>query len=143
MATAFNSGPLAPERNPPIEPQYFQPSRFVISDITLGTTTTITTSVDNNYVVGQLIRLVIPSQYGTRKLNEQQAYVIDVPASDEVTLNIDTSIGYDAFISSPVGATNDPQIMSIGDVNSGQINASGPRTTTTYIPGSFINISPA
>lgn len=143
MANAFNSGPLAPERNPTIEPQYYQPSRFVISAITLGTTTTITTSVDNNYAVGQLVRMIVPKEYGTRQLNESQGYVISLPAADQVIVNIDTSIGYDAFIASPVSSINPPQIMSIGDTNSGQINASGSSSITTYIPGSFINISPA
>ena len=54
------SYPTPPYQNPPIEPQFYQPSAFVISAITLGPQTTITTTVNNNYVIGQLCRLIIP-----------------------------------------------------------------------------------
>lgn len=142
MSFPPNQGPIAPERNPPIQPQFYQPSRFEISAISLGATTTITTTEDTNYVVGQLVRMLIPSTYGTRQLNEQQGYVISIPAADQVTVNIDTSIGYSSFISSPTYGPTPAQIMAIGDTNSGQINSSGRVNQLTYPPGSFINISP-
>ena len=62
------SGPIAPENNPVIEPEYFQPSVFPITAITQGTSTTVTTGtafgVTNNYVIGQLVRFNIPFFYG-------------------------------------------------------------------------------
>ena len=133
-------GPIAPESNPPINPQYFQPSLFFITAISLGRTTTVTTSEDNNYVVGQLVRLVIPKAYGSYQLNERQGYVISIPAADQVTLDIDSK-GVNTFISSPTGVTTLPQMMAIGDINSGVTNT-GRTGNGTYVPGSFINISP-
>tara|TARA_R110000868_G_scaffold121883_4_gene323345 strand:- start:382 stop:819 length:438 start_codon:yes stop_codon:yes gene_type:complete len=138
----FDVGPIAPERNPPINPQYYEPSRFVIEDLSLGITTTVKTTVDHNYVVGQLVRLLIPSSYGSVQLNEQTGYVIQIPSSNEVVTNI-YSVGANAFISSgPSWATTKPQILGLGDVNTGYISSTGPLTTTTTIPGAFINISP-
>jgi len=91
------SYPIPPYQNLPIEPQNYQPSRFVISDITLGQTTIVTTTEDNNYVIGQLVRLIIPETYGCRQLNESQGYVLSIPADDEVELSI-YSVGIDPII---------------------------------------------
>ena len=134
-------GPIAPESNPPVDPQYYLPSRFVISAITLGHTTTITTSINHNYVVGQQIRLLVPVFYGSYQLNEQIGYVTSIPAANQVVTTVD-STNANAFISSPTYGPTPPQIISIGDVQSGAINDSGLVNQGTYIPGSFINISP-
>lgn len=133
-------GPIAPENNPPINPQYYIPNVFDISSIGLGSSTTITTSVDHNYVVGQLIRLLIPLTYGSFQLNGLTGYVTSIPAPDQVVINID-STNANAFV---IGATTTPaQIVAVGDINSGVINAEGRINNGTFIPGSFINISPA
>lgn len=132
------SYPIPPYQNLPIEPQNYQPSRFVISDITLGQTTVVTTTEDNNYVIGQLVRLIIPETYGCRQLNESQGYVLSIPAADEVELSI-YSVGIDPFINST--QTTKAQILAIGDVNSGNISSTGPNVPLVAVPGSFINIS--
>lgn len=138
-------GPVPPYSNPPIEPQFFQPSRFVISAISLGSTTIITTAVNQNYVIAQLVRLLIPSKYGCRGLNEQTGYVISIPAPNQVELDINSN-GIDPFISSPTflpfQSQTPPQIVAVGDNNSGIISSTGRVTPTNNIPGSFINISP-
>lgn len=139
------SYPIPAYQNLPIEPQNYQPSRFVISAITLGFTTTITTTSDMNYVIGQLVRLIIPPSFGTYQLNEQKGYVISIPGSTQVILDIDSK-QFDAFISS--SGLVEPQILAVGDINTGVISSTGRsiRTvdgnTNTAIPGSFINISP-
>lgn len=134
-------GPVALYNNVPIEPQYYAPWRFVISAITLGVTTTVTMVIPAittlNYVVGQLVRLIIPPTFGCRQLNEKTGYVIAVNLPDQVTININ-SLGSDPYIAS--SATTPAQILAVGDVNSGQINTS--QATTPFIPGSFINVSP-
>lgn len=139
------SYPIPPYANFPINAQYFQPSVFVISAISFGVTTTITTSVNHNYVVGQQIRLLFPSKYGCQQLNEQTGNVISIPASNQVVISIN-SIGTNPFISSPVflpnQSTTQPQIVAIGDINTGIISSTGRVLPTTNIPGSFINISP-
>ena len=139
--TQFNFGPRAPESNPPINPQYYQPSLFYITAIGLGATTTVTTSVNNNYVIGQQCRLIVPRQYGAYELNEQSGYVISILSSTELVLNI-SSVGYNNFsipLGNPVCVA---QILAIGDVNSGNINSNGPITPTVTVPCSFINNSP-
>ncbi len=138
------SFPIPAYSNVPIEPQFYQPSRFIISAITEGPTTTVTTSVDHNYVIGQMVRLLIPAPYGAYQLNGRDGLVISIPASTQVTLLIDSQL-CDAFIPSPTFVTGQnltvPQIMAIGDVNTGALN-SVPTNTSTFIPGSFIDISP-
>jgi len=131
--------PYAAESNPPIHPEYYQPSRFVISAITLGATTIVTTSVNHNYVVGQQVRLIIPFGYGSRMLNNTTPFVISIPSANQVGLNL-YSLNSDAFNGSFDG-NSDPQIVAIGDVNTGAINQLF-QEATNDIPGSFINISP-
>lgn len=133
------SGPIPPYSNPPIEPQYFQPSRFVISAITLGSTTTITTTENHNYVIGQQVRLLIPFGYGSTQLNMQTANVIDIPAANQVTINL-FSFGANQFVNA--NTSQKPQIIAVGDYNTGIISSTGRSIPTTNIPGSFINISP-
>lgn len=138
-------GPIAPESNPPINPQYFQPSDFYISALTLGATTTVTTSVDHNYVIGQNVRLLIPSTYGASGLSGQQGLVISIPAADQVVVTINSQ-GISPFVASPLYGPTPPQIIAIGDQNSGEISLNGRTTDSSItgptIPGTFINISP-
>jgi hypothetical protein len=143
-------GPVAPYNNVAIEPQYFQPSRFPITAISYGTSTTFTlgnstNNVAPNYVIGQLVRVTMPSKYGARQLNEKTGYVTAIPTANQVTVTIN-STSVDPFIPSPTFTTFQqrtlPQMMAIGDINSGAINSNGNLNFGTYIPGSFENISP-
>jgi len=143
----FVTGPIAPESNPPIEPQFFVPDNFVIIGISLGQTTTVTLAdtfygSSPNFVIGQQVRFVIPSFYGAAPLNGQTGLVVSLPSASQVTVAIDTSRDYNAFIPSPSYGPTSPQLIPIGDVNTGTINSSGRTNNGTYIPGAFINISP-
>jgi hypothetical protein len=133
------SFPTPPYQNPPINPQYYAPRFFFISDVLLGQTTIITTTVNLDYSIGQLCRLIIPPLFGCRQLNEQEGYVISIPSANQVELDIDSSQNVDLFITST--ATTQPQILAVGDVNTGALNSNG-SITQTFIPGSFIDISP-
>jgi len=133
-------GPIAPENNPPINPQFYQPSVFNIASITNGQTTLVVTTVNHNYVVGQEVRFLISQLYGERQLNSQTGFVISVPASNQVIVDIDSSF-YDTFVPNTSSGTTQPQILAVGDGNSGQINT-GRTGNLTFIPGSFIDISP-
>lgn len=139
-----NQGPQAPERNPPIEPGFYQPSVFVITALTLGQTTTVTTAVNHNYVVGQLVRLNVPLFFGTFQMNTITGYVLSIPAANQVVVGID-STKMNAFIPNPPYSTTPPQILAVGDINSGQIISTGRSQTMqeTTIPGAFINVSPS
>lgn len=134
-------GPIAPYNNVPIHVDYYSPQRFEISAISLGQTTTVTTTADTDYVVAQIVRLIIPPSFGSRQLNEQIGYVLSLPSSTQVEIAIDSSQDVDAFVLS--SATTRPQILAVGDINSGVQNTSGRSSTGTYIPGSFIDISPS
>jgi hypothetical protein len=134
------TGPIAYLNNLPINPQYYEPRVYFIETITLGATTTVTTTVDHDYVIGQLCRLIIPPQNGCIQLNESQGIVIQIPSSDQVVLNIDSSRNVSQFQTS--SAKTQPQILPIGDYNEGAINSQGRINNITFIPGSFINISP-
>lgn len=144
---ALLNGPIPRYNNPPIEPQFYSPSRFVISDIQLGLTTLVTvintiingSSVSLNYILGQLVRFIIPNGYGTRQLNEVEGFVIGLPDTNQFVVDINSQF-FDQFIAASLNQL--PQVMAIGDVNTGPINTNGRNNNITYIPGSFINISP-
>jgi hypothetical protein len=135
------SYPIPAYSNVPIESKFYQPSRFVISAISLGLTTIVSTTAAMNYVVGQLVRLIIPPSFGSIQLNEAKGYVLSIPTSTQVVLSINSSMNVDAYIASS-SLVESAQILAIGDVNTGTTNTSGRTNTGTYIPGSFINISP-
>jgi hypothetical protein len=132
-------GPVAPYNNVAVNPEYYKPSQFFITAIGLGQTTTITTAVNQNYVIGQLCRLLIPRVNGTRQLNEQLGYVISIPNPNQVVLGIDSSF-FDTFVVTT--QPTQPQIVAVGDVNTGHINDDGNLCTKPWIPGSFRDISP-
>lgn len=134
------SYPIPPYQNVPIHPEYYKPKKFFISDITLGVQTLVETTLDMDYVIGQEIRLIIPPESGCRQLNGMTGYVIEIPASNQVTVDIDSSLGVDPFTTS--SSKIQPQILGIGDINMGATNTQGRINQITYIPGSFINISP-
>lgn len=133
------TGPVPPYANVPIHPEYFKPRKYFISTMSLGTTTTVTTTAAHDYVIGQLCRLIIPTVNGPYQLNEKTGYVISIPSSTQVVLDLNSQ-KLDAFVTTTL--PTQPQILAIGDINSGNINASGNLATSTVIPGSYQNISP-
>ncbi len=145
------SYPISAYQNVPIEPQFFQPSQFVISAVTLGIQTIVTTTTNMNYVIGQLVRLLIPSPYGCYQLNQQTGYVLAIPAANQVTLSIDSSQNVDPYIAAapvtpspyvPSTANTPAQIVAVGDVNTGYSSSTGVNIPLVTVPGAFINISP-
>lgn len=143
------SGPVALYNNLPIAPQNYNPSAFPLTDLSYGVTTLVTmgngtNDVAPNYVIGQLVRLNIPRPYGATQINQKIGYVISIPQSDQVEVTIN-SLDTDAFIPNPtfVGQVTQTvaQIVAIGDINSGPTNT-GRTNNTTFISGSFINVSP-
>jgi hypothetical protein len=141
MSSNVTPGPNALYNNPPINPQYYSPRECQITSLSLGVSTTVTTATANQFVIGQLCRLIIPYYYGTYQLNGVVGYVIDKPANNQVVLDINSSEAT-MFIASPTHVFTPAQILPVGDINSGPINAT-PQISQTYIDGSFINISPA
>lgn len=144
--TGVVSFPAPAYSNLPIEPQFYQPSVFVISAISLGTTTSITATTNLNYVIGQQVRLLIPPPFGSIQLNNQTGYVLSipqvmgVPQLNQVTVSINSSVNVNPFIASS-STVQSAQIAAIGDINQGYISTTGANIPLVTIPGSFINIS--
>ena len=144
MSGPVPPGPVPFETNPEVNAQYYQPSNFIISNITSSKpNAVVTTTDDHNYVVGQLIRFHIPIGWGIRQLNEQLAYVSVINSDTSFTAQIDIS-KYDSFVTPP-HSFQSPQVSAIGDENFGWSfdGSSFSPMNELAPPGAFINISPA
>lgn len=118
-------------------PNLYFPGTQIISFITTGTTTTIQTTAQHNFVVGQEVAFRIPSIWGTSELNSLPntvipgspiyGYVISVTNPKTVVVNIN-STGYTAFNPNQLFASYPgekfPQIVAVGDVNTGGVQIS-------------------
>ncbi len=125
-------------------PDLYVPFNTLITAITTGTTTTIATSVNHSFVVGQEVFFTIPGTgfvntnpvWGTTQLDSlgvvnatgvpQQAYVISITNANTFVVNVN-STGFGAFTyptsaQAALGITF-PQVMAIGDSNSGFVMA--------------------
>lgn len=132
-------------------PHLYFPGNTFVSGITTGTTTTIDTASAHNFVVGQEVALRVPSAWGTTELNSLPntsipgspvyGYVVSVTDYNTVVLNIN-STGYTAFTSNPTVASvpglSYPQIVAVGDVNSGGTAISS--GSALYPPPYFVPI---
>jgi len=125
-------------------PSLYAPGEAVISAVSLGSTTVVTTTAPHNFVVGQEVAFRIPSVWGPSQLNSLPdliipgspiyGYVTVVNSSTQVTVNIN-STGYTAYtanqsVASVKGLTF-PQIVAVGDNNSGS-NQFGYNSPTVY-----------
>jgi len=72
-------------------PQLFEPRQKFIKAIGLGASTTITTSVDHGYSVGQEVSLQVPAAFGTVQLNGLSGRISSVPAVDQFVVDINSS----------------------------------------------------
>jgi hypothetical protein len=125
-------------------PYLYAPGVSIITGITTGTTTTIDTTDAHNFVVGQEVAIrmptvagVTPAAWGDSRYNSLPnstipgspiyAYVIAVTDYNTVVLNIN-STGYTAYNSNiPVANVSGlqyPQIVAVGDVNTGGVQIS-------------------
>jgi Ubiquitin-activating enzyme E1 FCCH domain len=118
-------------------PYLYFPGVSFISAITLGTTTTIDTTDAHNFVVGQEVAFRIPNQWGTVELNSLPntlvpgspvyGYVIAVTDYNTVVVNINssamTAFNVNQTVASVPGLSY-PQIVAVGDVNTGGVQLS-------------------
>lgn len=123
-------------------PYLYFPGTVDISAITLGATTLVDTTDAHNFVLGQEVAFRIPNSpnhnWGTVELNSLPntiipgspiyGYVIEVVDYNTVRVNIDSTT-YTAFNSNPTVASvpglSYPQIVAVGDVNTGGVQISG------------------
>ena len=100
----------------------FYPRTRVISEITLGTSTVVEMTVAHGFAVGDLVRLLVPTIFGTRELNNVAVEVTAI-AANTITVDYD-STGFTAF-TWPLTGTKIPiyaQVvpMSPATMNSGE-----------------------
>lgn len=146
--TALSASPAGAFVKKVLYPYLYQPGTAFISAITTGTTTTIDTTDAHNFVVGQEVAFRIPQLWGTTQLNSLPntlvpgspvyGYVISVTDYNTVIVNIDSS-AFTAFNSNQTVASvpglSFPQIVAVGDVNTGgvQISSGSPLYPSPYI----------
>ena len=96
----------------------YQPAMRIISAITQANPASITTSIDHDYITGEIVRLRIPDTFGMSQINGKQGE-ITVTGNDTFTINIDSS-KFDAFaIPAPLPpAYTCAQVVPIGEINS-------------------------
>jgi len=129
-------------------PFLYVPEDNVVTAITLGNTTTITTSMYHNFEVGQQVAFRIPNAWGTTQLNSLPnvlipgqpiyGYVVSITDNWTFVVNINSS-AYTAFTTniavSAVPGLTFPQVVAVGDVNTGGNLITS--TSALYPPPSF------
>lgn len=68
----------------------FQPRRRELSAVTNAANALVTTTENHGYSVGQVLRLVVPKDYGMT-VEYVIVTVVTVPADDQFTVDLDTS----------------------------------------------------
>lgn len=145
--TALSGSPAGATVKKVLYPYLYFPGASFISAITLGATTTVTTTDAHNFTVGQEVAFRIPQQWGTVELNSLPntlspgspvyGYVIAVTDYRTVVVNISSS-AFTAFNSNQtvasVNGLSYPQIVAVGDVNTGgvQISSGSPLYPSPY-----------
>lgn len=130
--TALSGSPAGAFVRQVLFPANYLPSQLVVSALSLGALTTVTTTTNHNLVVGQEIAFRVPFQWGTTQLNSLPnnlvpgspvyGYVTSVTSNTVFVCSFNSS-GYTTFNSNPtvaqtIGLTP-AQVVPVGDVNSG------------------------
>lgn len=137
--TALSASPTGAYVTQILYPNLYLPNIDFISAIDLsGANPVVTTTANHNFVVGQQIAFRIPSVYGSTQLNALPDvsipgqpvyyYVTSIGANNQFTCSASTT-GVTAFNSNQTIASVPglqlPQVLSVGDVNSGGTAYSG------------------
>jgi hypothetical protein len=135
--TALSGSPAGAFARKVLYPYLYFPGANVISAISTGTTTTVSTTAAHNFVVGQEVAFHVPVSWGTYQLNTLPntiipgspiyGYVVSVTDYHTVVVNIN-STGYTAYnVNQPFLSFSGeffPQIVAVGDVNTGGVQIS-------------------
>jgi len=152
--TNLSASPTGSTVKKVLYPYLYFPGTSVISAITTGATTTIDTTSAHNFVVGQEVAFRIPSQWGTVELNTLPnltipgspiyGYVVSVTDFNTFVVSIN-STSYTAFTTaiavSAVNGLSFPQVVAVGDVNTGGVAISS--GSALYPPPQYTPIGTA
>lgn len=113
----------------------FVPKQRVITKITQASSAVITFAAPHDFIVGQVVRLRVPSEFGMTEINNQTARVTAISAANNtITVNVDTS-GYTAF---SFAATADSPFTPAEAVPAGSSDV-GLSSTATTIATATVN----
>ena len=97
----------------------FQPDRVAISNITQANPAVVTTSVNHNMTTGQVVRTIVPQNYGMVELNKQQLQIsvlspttFSLQASQNPFINVN-STSFTAF-TTPSKPSKTAEVLPIG-----------------------------
>lgn len=105
----------------------YKPAMRIITNITNSNPVIITTSFDNSYITGTIVRIDMPFQdgyypWGMQQINTQTG-TITVINTTQFSMDIDSTL-YDPFVTPTVPGsgvirftTQLPQVVPIGEVN--------------------------
>lgn len=130
--TSLSGSPVGSFVSKVLFPYLYPPQINTPSAITAGATTTVVTTFNHNFVVGQEIAFHVPSIFGMNQLNSLPnslipgspiyGYVISVTDNLTFVCNIN-SLGYTAYNTnqpvSIVPGLSLPVVAAVGDVNTG------------------------
>lgn len=130
--TALSASPSGAYVMKVLYPFLYLPGVNFIEAISTGTTTTVTTTAPHNFVVGQQVAFRITPPWGTTQLNAlpnnsipgspNYYYVTSVTSNTQFVCNANTT-GATAFNTNQTIASvpglEFPQVVAVGDVNSG------------------------
>lgn len=122
----------------------YYPFTCDISSVSQGLTTTVTTTIDNAFKVGNQVSFRIPPQYGMTQLNGLKGYIISVPSANQIVVNI-VSTNFDAFsvpTVTPPTVIDPAQVVAIGDSNTGSQSPGSVYPIPNTIPGAYYNTFP-
>lgn len=117
-----------------IYPFLYVPGDNVVAAIGLGTTTTVTTTMQSNFVVGQQVAFRIPTLFGTSQLNSLPnkynpgsplygivTSVTTANNANQFTVDINSTnfTAYTSDIPVKTAGVTYPQVLAVGDINSG------------------------
>lgn len=136
--TALSGSPSGAFVKKVLYPDIYLPGVNVITAISTGSSTTVSTTTNHNFVAGQQVVFRIPSSWGTTQLNSPQDYptpgatlfgtVSSVSSNTQFVVNIDSS-SFTSFNSNQTVASvpglSFPQVLAAGDINSGGAVYSG------------------
>ena len=96
----------------------FQPAMRIISSITQANPAVITTSIDHDYITGEIVRIIIPNGFGMDQINNLTG-TITITGDTTFSIAID-SLLFDTFAApNPLpSAYTCAQVIPVGEIGS-------------------------